>query len=72
MKIYKVKDNNLEKRRKLKELTQTDVANELGISLNEYRNIEKGEKIDRRTASKLSNIFNVSIFQMFQKNTGGL
>lgn len=71
MEIYKVKDNKLEKMRIWKNLTQADVANVLGVDLNEYRNIEKGGKVDKKKVNKLSNFFNVSIFQMFYKSTKG-
>lgn len=55
--------------RELHGLTQTDVANILGISLNSYCNRENGKRpFTLYEAKKLSDLFNFSIEEIFFAN----
>ena len=62
--------NNLRNARKAKGLTQTEVAQQIGISQNNYSYWENGKvKIDNATLVKLSDIFGVSVDYLLGRET---
>ena len=57
--------------RKHAELTQTDVADKLGLLQNSYSRYERGERLpDFETLQKLANFFDVSVDYLIGNDTG--